>query len=97
MVQATAAVFAGESKTVKLSPITTDGEIEALALLGKGKAELAVGRGDQEMPADVQTIAIVRKTFVVLWAPSGHTDKRSKRKPAPGIRVSPISQGTGSA
>jgi hypothetical protein len=26
---------------------------------------------DPEMPADAQSIAIVRKNFVVLWAPAG--------------------------
>ena len=38
---------------------------------------------DLEMPADAQTVAIVRKNVVVLWAPSGlAADKSSKRKPA---------------
>jgi ABC-type nitrate/sulfonate/bicarbonate transport system substrate-binding protein len=38
------------------------------------------------MPADAQTVAIVRKNFVVLWAPSGLADKSSKRKPVPKIQ-----------
>src|SRR5205823_8538960 len=41
---------------------------------------------DLEMPADAQTVAIVRKNFVVLWAPSGLADKSSKGKPAPKIK-----------
>ena len=86
VIQAMAGAFASESKTVRLSLITTDGAVEALALLGAGKADLAVGRGDLEMPADAQTVAIVRKNFVVLWAPSGLADKSSKRKPAPKIQ-----------
>jgi hypothetical protein len=85
VVQAMAEAFASESRTVKLSPITSDGAVEALALLGAGKADLAVGRGDLEMPADAQTVAIVRKNFVVLWSPSGLAGKNSKRKPAPKI------------
>src|SRR2546421_7856244 len=86
VIEATAGAFASESRTVRLSPITTDGAVEALALLGAGKADLAVGRGDLEMPADAQTVAIVRKNFAVLWSPSGLAGKSSKRKPAPKIR-----------
>ena len=86
VVQAMADAFASESRTVRLSPITTDGAVEALALLGAGKADLAVGRGDLEMPADAQTVAIVRKNFVVLWSPSGLAGKSSKRKPAAKIK-----------
>src|SRR6476659_4807038 len=80
VIQAMAEAFARESRTVRLSPITTDGAVDALALLGAGKADLAIGRGDLEMPADAQTVAIVRKNFVVLWAPSGLDGKSAKRK-----------------
>ncbi len=86
VVQAMAAAFAGESRTVRLSPITTDGAGEALALLGFGKADLAVARGDLEMPADAQTVAVMRQNFVVLWSPAGLAGKSSKRKPAAKIK-----------
>lgn len=86
VVQAIADAFASESRTVRLSPIKTDGALEALALLGAGKADLAVGRGDLEMPADAQTVAVMRKNFVVLWSPSGLAGKSSKRKRAPKIK-----------
>ena len=79
-VQAMAEVFATESRTVRLSPITTEGAAEALSLLGTGKADLAVGRSDLNMPADAQTLAVLRKNFAVLWSPSGHAAKNSKRK-----------------
>jgi TRAP-type uncharacterized transport system substrate-binding protein len=86
VIQAMAEAFVSESRTVRLSPITTDGAAEALALLGAGKADLAVGRGDLEMPADAQTVAIVRKNFVALWSPSGLLGKGSKKKAAPKIK-----------
>ena len=86
VIQAMAEAFASESRTVRLSPITTDGAVEALGLLGAGKVDLAVGRVDLEMPADAQTVAIVRKNFVVLWSPSGLAGKNSKRKPGPKIK-----------
>jgi TRAP transporter TAXI family solute receptor len=86
VIEAMAEAFASESRTVRLSPITAPGAVEALALLGAGKADLAVGRGDLEMPADAQTVVILRKNFVVLWSPSGLAGKSSKRKPASKIK-----------
>ncbi|MET4600926.1 TRAP transporter TAXI family solute receptor [Bradyrhizobium sp. JR4.1] len=86
VIEAMTEAFVNESRTVRLSPITTAGAAEALALLGAGKADLAVGRGDLEMPADAQTVVILRKNFVVLWSSSGPAGKGSKRKPAPKIK-----------
>ncbi|WP_409192828.1 TAXI family TRAP transporter solute-binding subunit [Bradyrhizobium sp. RDM4] len=86
VVQAAAEAFSSESRTVRLSVITTDGAVEALALLGAGKAQLAVGRADLDMPADAQTVATLRKNFVVLWSPSGLAGKSSRRKPAAKIK-----------
>ncbi|QOZ75738.1 TRAP transporter substrate-binding protein [Bradyrhizobium sp. CCBAU 53351] len=80
VIQAMADVFGGESRALRLRPIKTDGAVEALALLRAGKADLAVGRGDLDMPAEAQTVAVVRKNFVVLWAPSGPAGKGSKSK-----------------
>ncbi|MGY2905721.1 TAXI family TRAP transporter solute-binding subunit [Bradyrhizobium sp. URHC0002] len=86
VIQAMSEAFASESRTVRLSPVRTDGAAEALALLGARKADLAVGRSDLEMPADAQTVAIVRNNFVVLWSLSGLAGKSSKRKPPPKIK-----------
>ena len=86
VIKATVERFASESRTVRLSLIQTDGAVEALALLGVGKADLAVGRSDLDMPADAQTVAIVRKNFVVLWAPSALADKNSTGKPGSKIQ-----------
>ena len=86
VIQAMEQAFVSESRTIRLSPITTDGAAEALALLGAGKADLAVGRGDLEMPADAQIVALLRKNFVALWSPSGLAGKNLKKKPAPKIK-----------
>ncbi|SFO98221.1 TRAP transporter solute receptor, TAXI family [Bradyrhizobium sp. Ghvi] len=86
VIQAMADAFAAESRTVRLSPVRTEGAAQSLALLGAGKADLAVGRGDLDMPAEAQQVAVVRKNFVVLWAPSGLATKRSKKKPTPKIK-----------
>ena len=86
VIQAMADAFGAESRAVRLRPIKTDGAVGSLALLGAGKADLAVGRGDLDMPAEAQTVAVVRKNFVVLWAPSGAAGKSSKRKSPPRIK-----------
>src|SRR5260370_21367882 len=86
LIQAMAETFARDRSHVRLSPITTEGAVESLALLGATKADLAVARGDLEMPADAETVAIVRKNFVVLWSPSGLPVKGAKKQPAPKIK-----------
>jgi TRAP-type uncharacterized transport system substrate-binding protein len=86
VIQATAEAFVRESRSVRLSPITTDAAAAALALLGAGKVDLAVARGDLEMPADAQTVVILRKNFVQLWSPSGRLGKGRKRQAAPKIK-----------
>ena len=87
LIQAMAETFARESNAVRLTPITTEGAAEALALLAASKADLAVARGDLDMPKEAETVAIVRKNVVVLWSPSGLPGKGSRKKPAPKIKT----------
>ena len=86
LVQALAQVFAREKSSVRLAPIVTDGAVESIALLAAKKADLAVARGDLELPADAESVAILRKNVVVLWAPSGQAPKGSKKQPAAKIK-----------
>ncbi len=87
LIQSLAQSFARNGSAVRLSPIATDGAAESIALLAASKADLAVARGDLEMPADAETVAIVRKNVVVLWSPSGLPGKGSKKQPAPKIKA----------
>jgi TRAP transporter TAXI family solute receptor len=86
LIQALAQSFARQRSAVRLAPIPTNGPTESLALLGAGKADLAVARGDLDMPADAQSVAILRKNVVVLWSPSGLPAKGSKKTPTPKIK-----------
>jgi TRAP transporter TAXI family solute receptor len=86
LVQALAQTFARDQSSVRLAPIQTDGAAESIALLKAGKTDLAVARGDLEMPADAESVAILRKNVVVLWAPSGLPAKGSKKQPAAKIK-----------
>ena len=86
LIQALAQTFSREKSAVRLAPITTDGATESIALLTASKADLAVARGDLDMPANAESVAIVRKNVVVLWAPSGLPPKGSKKAPTPKIK-----------
>src|ERR1700737_2450012 len=86
LIQALAQTFARDGSPVRLSPITTEGATESIALLAASKADLAVARGDLDLPANAESVAILRKNVVVLWAPSGMPPKGSKKTPAPKIK-----------
>ena len=86
LIQLLAQTFARQQSAIRLSLIPTDGAAASIALLGASKTDLAVARGDLEMPADAQSVAVLRKNVVVLWAPSGLPAKGSKKSPAPKIK-----------
>ena len=71
LIQTLAQTFARDRSPVRLTPITTEGAAESIALLAAGKADLAVARGDLNLPANAESVVILRKNVVVLWAPSG--------------------------
>ena len=86
LVQLLAQTFASERSPVRLAPITTAGATESLALFSAGKTDLAIARGDLNLPGNAESVAILRKNVVVLWAPSGLAPKGSKKTPAPKIK-----------
>ena len=86
LIQLMAQSFAHEGAAVRLAPITTEGAAESVALLTAGKADLAVARGDLNLPTIAESVAILRKNVVVLWAPSGLAPKGSKKQPTPKIK-----------
>jgi len=86
LVQLMAQTFARDGSSVRLAPITTEGAAESIALFAAGKADLAVARGDLNLPENAESVAILRKNVVVLWAPSGLPAKGSKKQPAPKIK-----------
>jgi TRAP transporter TAXI family solute receptor len=79
LIQALAQSFAREGDAVRLSVITTAGAVESIAALADGKADLAVARTDESMPDGTESVAILRKNVVVLWAPAGPARKASRK------------------
>src|ERR1700709_1343730 len=86
LVQLMAQTFARDGNAIRLAPIATPGAAESVALFTAGKADLAVARGDLNLPANAESVAILRKNVVVLWAPSGLAPKGSKKTPTPKIK-----------
>jgi TRAP transporter TAXI family solute receptor len=86
LVQLMAQTFARDGSAIRLAPVTTEGTTESIALFTAGKADLAVARGDLNLPANAESVAILRKNVVVLWAPSGLAPKGTKKTPAPKIK-----------
>jgi TRAP transporter TAXI family solute receptor len=85
LVQALAKTFEHDRKSVRLSVLGTDGAAESVALLEAGTTDLAVARGDLDMPADAESVAILRKNVVVLWtAPAAKA--KGRKEPAAKIK-----------
>src|SRR6195952_995801 len=65
---------------VRLRPTQTDGATASAAALGEGKADLAIIRGDLDVPKNAQAVATLRKNVAVLWAPPPAKGKTASPK-----------------
>jgi TRAP transporter TAXI family solute receptor len=65
---------------VHLRPTQTDGAIASAAALGEGKADLAIIRGDLDVPKNAQAVATLRKNVAVLWVPPAAKGKKAGPK-----------------
>src|SRR5437660_11657687 len=70
------------NSVVRLRPVQTDGALASASLLGEGKADLAIIRGDLDVPKNAQAVATLRKNVVVLWVPPAAKTKGKKAAPA---------------
>src|SRR3954465_13891006 len=66
---------------VRLRPVQTDGAAASASQLGDGKADLAIIRGDLEVPKNAQAVATLRKNVAVLWVPPAAKAKGKKAAP----------------
>jgi TRAP transporter TAXI family solute receptor len=65
---------------VRLRPVQTDGAAASAAALGEGKADLAIIRGDLDVPKNAQAVATLRKNVAVLWVPPPVKGQKSGAK-----------------
>jgi TRAP transporter TAXI family solute receptor len=86
LVQKLTQAFAHNS--VRLHPVQTDGAAASAQALAGGKADLAIIRGDLEVPKNAQAVATLRKNVAVLWVPPAANSKGKK----PAAKITKIAQ-----
>ena len=81
VVQALTQAFAQKHGYVRLRPIQTDGATESAKALENGSVDLAIIRGDLDVPKNAQAVATLRKNVAVLWVPPAAKGKGKKAGP----------------
>jgi len=80
VVQALTQAFAQAHSHIRLRPIQTDGATASAQTLADGKADLAIIRGDLNVPKNAQAVATLRKNVAVLWVPAAVKGKKAGPK-----------------
>ena len=88
VVQALTQAFAQKRGYVRLRPIQTEGAVASAKALADGTADLAIIRGDLDVPGNAQAVATLRKNVAVLWVPPRVKGKGKK----PGPKITKIPQ-----
>src|SRR6201994_3500707 len=78
VVQTLTQAFAQHCSYVRLKPVTTDDAVAGAEALAEGKVDLAIVRGDLDVPRNAQAVATLRKNYVVLWVPPPAKGKGKK-------------------
>jgi len=81
LVQTLTQAFAQTHSYVRLRPIQTDGAAASAQVFSDGKADLAIIRGDLDVPKNAQAVATLRKNVAVLWVPPPAKGKGKKSGP----------------
>jgi TRAP transporter TAXI family solute receptor len=81
VVQALTQAFAQSQGHVRLRPLQTDGATASAKALADGNADLAIIRGDLDVPKNAQAVATLRKNVAVLWVPPAAKGKGKKSGP----------------
>ena len=66
---------------IRLRPMQTEGASASAQALADGKADLAIIRGDLDVPKNAQAVATLRKNVAVLWVPPPSRAKGKKAAP----------------
>src|ERR1700693_1105951 len=88
VVQALTQAFTQSRSQIRLRPIQTAGAAASAKALEEGKADLAIIRGDLDVPKNAQAVATLRKNVAVLWVPPPARGRGKK----PGPKTTKIAQ-----
>ena len=91
VVQALTQAFTQTRSQIRLRPIPTDGAAASAQALADDRVDLAVIRGDLEVPKNAQAVATLRKNVAVLWVPPPAKARGKKAGP----KITKIPQLTG--
>ena len=80
VVQALTQSFVQNHAYVRLRPVQTEGATASAGELGAGKVDLAIIRGDLDVPKNAQAVATLRKNVVALWVPPPGKGKKASPK-----------------
>jgi TRAP transporter TAXI family solute receptor len=80
LVQALTQGFTQTHSHIRLRPVTTDGAAASAAALAEDRVDLAVIRGDLDVPKNAQAVATLRKNVAVLWVPPPAKGKKASAK-----------------
>jgi len=80
VVQALTQAFAQSHSHIRLRPIQTDGATASAQTLAEGRADLAIIRGDLNVPKNAQAVATLRKNVAVLWVSPAVKGKKAGPK-----------------
>jgi TRAP transporter TAXI family solute receptor len=81
VVQALTQGFTQSHGHIRLRQVQTDGAAASAQALAAGKVDLAIIRGDLEVPKNAEAVATLRKNVAVLWVPSSTKGKGKKAGP----------------
>jgi TRAP transporter TAXI family solute receptor len=81
LVQALAQAFNQGNGQIRLRLMQTDGAIASAEALADGKADLAIIRGDLDVPKNAQAVATLRKNIVAIWVPPQGRARGKKAAP----------------
>jgi TRAP transporter TAXI family solute receptor len=93
VVQTLAQAFNNQRNSqIRLRPVPTDGAAASAQTLAEGKADIAIIRGDLDVPKNAQAVATLRKNVAVLWVPPAAKAVKGKKAPP---KITKIAQLTG--
>lgn len=68
LVQAMVQAFDTRDSPVHLVPVASNGPLQDITMLANGQADLAVTRGDLQLPSTARSMAILRRNVLALWS-----------------------------
>ena len=80
LVHALSQGFTQSHSHIRLRPVQTDGAVASAQALANGKVDLAIIRGDLDVPKNAQAVATLRKNVAVLWVPPAAKGKKAGPK-----------------